>query len=81
LRRDSIIAKDEYPSKRSALNMFCWPLDPIRIKKGVRIFGGFIAIGGAAVKTAIIYTKTFGILALFLERDYVLTFAGVEKRS
>jgi hypothetical protein len=61
--------------------VFCWPLDPIRIKKSMRIFGGFIAIGGAAVKTTIVYSKTFGILAVFLERDYVLTFTGVEKRS
>ncbi|GAH71467.1 unnamed protein product, partial [marine sediment metagenome] len=72
--RDSIIAEDEYPAERSALNVHCWSLDPIRIKKSMGIFGGFIAIGGAAVKTAVVNAKAFCILAVFLERNYVFTF-------
>lgn len=80
-RRDSIIAEDEYPAKRGAFDVFCWALDPIRIKKSVGIFGGFVAIRRAAVKTAVVYTKTFGILAVFLEGNHVFAFTGVEKRS
>ncbi len=80
-RGDSIIAEDEYPAKRSALNVLCWSLDPIRIKKSMGIFGGFIAIGGAAIKTAIVDAKAFGILAVFLAYNHILAFAGVEKWS